>query len=573
VLFAAALARAEPDRFGLGDGHDGDFVVNATDVVINLSALLSTSANAGTTQLTVSNVAPFMPGQLVMLHQTYAVGPVPPLMNGAYDGRAWGVGRFELARVASVLSPGTLVLTAPLERSFPANATQIVTVPEYRNFTFMSASCVVPNDFDGHTGGIIALLATGSITGDGCFGVDGSGYRGGVAQVDSTASTGCTLNDTGSPRFGQSGEGVFGWSATATALSNVNGGGGGACASAGGGGGANGAPGGNGGASSDGDRDVGGRGGVGITYDPYLHLTFGGGGGAGNAALGNGPSGGNGGGIIFIRALNMDDPLLGIYAQGNASVTQTADSTGGGGAGGTVHIRVVQTLSCTSITAGGGIGEGTNIPFGGGGGGAGARVVLQAAAFNCLVDSTPGTCTGSYQTGGFMSRGCEAGTDGLVTVLPGAYDPDAGPVADPWPTDPYDAGTLPDGGVPPVGSIAPRFLSQGGSVAYCGEQYRYSSRHVPDVIGDGPLTFSVAGEVPAGATVNASTGELSWTPTVDEVGSHTFTLSVSGPGGSAAQQLDVSVECNTRPPLKAGCSSVTDLISAIALIVLLRRRR
>jgi hypothetical protein len=356
---------------------------------------------------------------------------------------------------------------------------------------------------------------------------------------------------------------VFGWASLASPLPNVNGGGGGGCSSAGGGGGANGSPGGNGSLSFEGN-DVGGRAGAGVTWDPYLHLTFGGGGGAGNARTGTGPTGGNGGGIVFVRANSIDDPLLGIYATGSSSLAQTTEATGGGGSGGTVHIRVVQKLSCASITAGGGVGETTIAPHGGGGGGAGARVVLQAATIACQVDTSGGGCD---------TPNCGPGMPGALTILPGAYDPDAGPLPDPWPSNPYDAGTLADGGIPPPGSIAPRFLSQGGSVAYCGEQYRYSSRHVPDVIGDGPLTFSLAGGVPAGATVNASTGELSWTPTVDEVGEHTFTLSVSGPGGSAAQQLDVSVECNTRPPLKAGCNSVAGLISALALIVLLRRRR
>jgi hypothetical protein len=58
LLFAAIAApraaRAEPDTFGVGNGHDGAYVAAAADEVINAYAPLTADAAAGATSITIA---------------------------------------------------------------------------------------------------------------------------------------------------------------------------------------------------------------------------------------------------------------------------------------------------------------------------------------------------------------------------------------------------------------------------------------------------------------------------------------------------------------------------------------
>lgn len=49
--------------------------------------------------------------------------------------------------------------------------------------------------------------------------------------------------------------------------------------------------------------------------------------------------------------------------------------------------------------------------------------------------------------------------------------------------------------------------------------------------GNGTLAFSLSGSPPDGASINATTGVFSWTPSEDQDGSHVVTVVASGGNG------------------------------------------
>jgi hypothetical protein len=120
------------------------------------------------------------------------------------------------------------------------------------------------------------------------------------------------------------------------------------------------------------------------------------------------------------------------------------------------------------------------------------------------------------------------------------------------PVVPDDGGIVLDGGL-----VAPRFLSTSNGFGFCGAPYVYGSGHRPEVLGDGPLHFTVTagpGEMlPPGLAIDASTGEFHWVPSAGDVGVHHFTLTVMGPGGTASQDITVEIDCAQMLPLKTSC--------------------
>lgn len=556
LALASTGVHAEPDRFGLGTGRSGAAVIS-TPTVVNRYAQLTLDAPRGATRLSLDVATGFQAGQLVMVHQTTLAGtPPPPGVEGRVDLRRAGVGRWELARVSAVES-NQLVLTAPLERGFPGLSSQVVFVPEYTSLQVQFAQGIIAADWDGRVGGIVALLVQGTLDNEGAISASGAGFRGGLSVLDGSSMFGCDLRDQAPPLGGMKGEGLVagrygtgGWGAA------FSGGGGGSCHNGGGGGGSNGAPGGRGGLPTGTAPQVlapGGEGGVAHELDPLLHLVFGGGGGAGGANNAADTAGARGGGVVFVRA-GIAVGVNGKYtANGGTAGVSVDDGAGGGGAGGSILVRA-GSFTCSSVEAAGGNGGvAADGRLAGGGGGASGRVFVQGTSTGaCSVSSARGAC-GSPQLpdGGREGRGCEDGAGRLATWQMDAYDPAAPPQPDPY-AEPGDGGTqqpLPDGG----SAVPPRFVSSPNGVAFCGAPYRYASTRRPEVIGDQPLQFSLRGAAPEGLVVDAMTGELTWKPSGAQGGVHTFELVVSGPGGEAAQDVEIAVECPGSAPMKVGC--------------------
>lgn len=203
----------------------------------------------------------------------------------------------------------------------------------------------------------------------------------------------------------------------------------------GGGGGGNGGAGGIGGNSWNTNAAVGGLGGSAITPSITGKLIMGGGGGSGstNNSYGLDSSGGNGGGIIFIKAGSISGS--GIWAANGqagraipvrsasictATTTASCDGAGGGGAAGTiVALALSGSLGSVQLQGGqgGNIAGQTHGPGGGGGGG----VLLYSGAMSAPASTLlTGGAAGLTQVGAGgsgVAYGAAAGSDGVVNTV------------------------------------------------------------------------------------------------------------------------------------------------------------
>ena len=307
---------------------------------------------------------------------------------------------------------------------------QVIRVPQYASVALTAN--VVPQAWNGSTGGVLGLQANGTITMAG-FNLDASsrGFRGGgqtftapygppvLDPVNGTtfyrAAAGNLAAAPGGELEGSfKGEGIAGtprlvYNGTAQVDALIDGypagsrgrgapgnaGGGGNNQNGGGGGGSNGGQGGQGGGGwNDASRpttfrDSGGFGGDGasragnnLALSP-TRLLMGGGGGAGHVDGGGtncqlGGWGGNGGGIIVVRAASMTGTgsLLNNGSNGflpNFTAGGCTDAAGGAGAGGTIYAAIANGLAGRTLQSNGGNGVNSSYsehgPGGGGGGG------------------------------------------------------------------------------------------------------------------------------------------------------------------------------------------------------------
>ena len=413
-----AAVRAEPDTFGLGNGQHGSLRVGSAGFVINDATALTAEASAGATELSVADASAFHAGELVLVLQMGEELSFDALRAAVddLDARGSGAGRWELARLSEV-SAGVLRLSAPLVRRF-ATVSQVVRVPEYTDVRISNSGTLRARPWDGRSGGVLAFLATGTVFNQGALDVDGLGFRGGSAETGvAGALYDCAAQDGTAPGGGgaRKGEGLAGLGDAIPRSGYgrlANGGGGGNCHDAGGGGGGHVGQGGQGGRSSQeaSERDVGGRGGSALRYErTEERLLLGGGGGAGI----EGSSGGVGGGIVFVRAREIQGPKPRGFITANGLAAPSASTLhgggGGGGAGGTVHVRVAERLGCTVLSANGGVGASSDTSPGGGGGG--GLLFIQAER------GVPADCTATVSAG--LSGYTPEGTRGAEPVAVG----------------------------------------------------------------------------------------------------------------------------------------------------------
>jgi MYXO-CTERM domain-containing protein len=434
--FIAATAFAEPDTFGLGDGHDNALTVNAANTTINVYAVLNAPTLAGDTSVTVSSTAGFATGDLVMIWQSTGVVPIPASGTPSpFNISTDTVGKWELARITAAAGT-TLTLRARLVNAFPATVTQVVRVPEYTSVTINAAGTLVAPAWNGSVGGVVAFLATGAVTNNGTVSVNSRGFRPasyltdpagdeyGCVELDGTSNTG---------KWANKGEGIANtrYGAGNNGRGNVaNGAGGGDCNGSGGGGGGNGGQGGQGGfsAPADGTRNVGGMGGSALGYSLYDHITFGGAGAAGQMDdLAPPVSTGFGGGMVFIRAASLAGTGF-IRSNGQAGNSLNQDGSEGGGAGGGLYLRFTGAVTCGGISANGGNGGNANatdaVAVGPGGGGAGGQVLIQGTSISAAC--TPAASSGAAGTLGCCGGGNYGATPPGSTANGIVFTPDGG---------------------------------------------------------------------------------------------------------------------------------------------------
>lgn len=330
-----------------GDGSNSSLTISTdtTDAPIDSAC----SGTAGAYSLSATN-ASFATGQVILIHQTQGTN----------------AGQYE-KNVISAYTAGTISLQSPLQGIYTTGA-QVLVLKQYTDVTVNSGITWTAKAWNGTTGGILAFLASGTVTVTGTISASGKGFRGG--------DQGGLSNTTG-----YAGEGTTGASIQSSGA-NGNGGGAGVGSSthtspyagsgAGGGNGSVGANGGN-------NFNAGGTGGGTTGSTDLTTMVFGGGGGQGgvDSNVGGAVAGGNGGGIVFIIGATIT--ITGnIVSNGDAGGGASADNgAGGGGAGGSVLLKAqTATLGSSLITATGGAGGNINRIGNNGGAGGTGRIAL-----------------------------------------------------------------------------------------------------------------------------------------------------------------------------------------------------
>lgn len=336
---------------------------------------------------------------------------------------------------------------------------QVVLVPAYLNADLTGDLSASP--WNGATGGVFALEVVNSLSFNGyAINVNEAGFRGGGGrQLGGSSSTANTDYRNRSTRnaHGSKGEGIagtpryvfFGGAVVNTnppagdgypsgsqargAPGNAGGGGSDGHPSAndensGGGGGGNGGAGGQGGYSWRSALDVGGRGGAAFAEVAPGRLVLGGGGGAGTTNNGTGTpgsgaasSGAAGGGVVILR-LGGVGGTGSVSANGGTSLDVLNDSTGGGGAGGSIvavspDLTAFNALTFSAIGGNGGLAWPLQPPGGypgerhgpGGGGGGGVIYLSGSAASTDVSGGLNGTTTNVNDAYGALP-----GAEGIV---------------------------------------------------------------------------------------------------------------------------------------------------------------
>ena len=330
-----SLATGGPSGL-FGDGSDGPITFSSNTTFNPPADAVVDSASSRGTTLTLSSVSGvFQAGQKILIHQT----------------RGTGAGSWELNTVQSY-ALGNKVTVTPLAHSYMtsgASAAQVLVVPQYTNVTVNNGVTVSAKAWNGSVGGILALLASGTLTVTGTISANGAtasnnnvgtggGFRGGIGGVE------------GGTVGGQSGESDLGVGSQGGPDSNgpANGSGGMGGLGRPGGGVANG--GGGAGHGAAGTGSIGGAGGAAggsASQDPtdLTTMLFGAGGGGGGKApanTGNSPggAGGNGAGIVFLLGTTTSVTGSIVSNGGNGGDrTRTVDESG-------VEVEAQEDQSC-----------------------------------------------------------------------------------------------------------------------------------------------------------------------------------------------------------------------------------
>ncbi|NNC02241.1 OmpA family protein [Corallococcus exiguus] len=453
----APPAFAEPDTFGLGNGHNGALTVNAANTVVNTYTRLTANAPVGQTFVTVTDTTGFAVGDLVMVYQSTGYNTTTNPVNsgdaGPFDLRSNAVGNWQFVRVTALTAtrltftgtPLTAVFTGGTNATATRTSAQAIRVPEYTNVTINAGASIVARpwssgDINDTVGGVVAFFATGTVTNNGTISATGAGYRGAEYFNGNGDNCPATAMDLAHPEGGMKGEGpvparykpptVFLQTMPISGRgNNLNAGGGGICHNSGGGGGGNGGAGGIGGRTWTGDtgpsRAVGGLPGGKMLFSPATRVLFGGGGGSGHGNDDVGTGGGNAGGVVFVRGASLAGAGS-ITADGVSAANSQNDAAGGGGAGGTLSLRFTGALACTGagvLSAKGGNGGNSTFvesPHGTGGGGGGGNIHMQASAYSCpasVAGGTAGTQPTTTAPDG-ASYGSAPGNPGVITQGP-----------------------------------------------------------------------------------------------------------------------------------------------------------
>jgi len=362
-----------------------------------------------------------------------------------------GAGSMEYL-VVERIGGDSVIFTTPWVHTYDVyGRVQLVRVS--RHVDAQIAATVLPQPWNGRTGGVVAIDVDNTLAVDADVSATAMGFRGGRVSAKKDVCNGTVWSaQYASGDGGQKGEGI----ASTTTGPDVcargaaaNGGGGGNGANAGGGGGGGGGKGGNGGDASslcDPYIGLGGRSGLGmISRVAEQRLFMGGGGGGGHQNNDQGTSGATGGGIVMIRArliavttgriMSLGETVRDTSAWRNGVPLQPGDGTGGGGGGGSVMVDAETIVGNLTVNVSGGDGGHVGARYqpngpGGGGGGGVALIPRPHPNMNVIVSGgNPGVHV-SFETGPSVFRrpwGATAGDPGF-TVSPFTWRTPTNPV-------------------------------------------------------------------------------------------------------------------------------------------------
>ncbi|MCH2232041.1 MAG: gliding motility-associated C-terminal domain-containing protein [Crocinitomicaceae bacterium] len=268
-------------------GKDGNLNVTSPNNVLNTYTYLTATPGSGVTSLTVANnsmnggafATNLSAGDLIMIIQMQGASADIADIIGCCGGVSassfsdfwnwWTIydlfgsvtnynesGTWEIQEVASVTGANIINLQCQLNGNYNhTDHVQVVRIPRFDNLTVSGGSnSIIPSQWDGNSGGIVALEVDGvlNIEGGSSISASGFGFRGG--QVDLNGISGGIGNPT-EDRFpgtndsfhaAEKGEGIYGYHAEYDAVNSrygrgaaTNGGGGGSHQNCGGGGGSN----------------------------------------------------------------------------------------------------------------------------------------------------------------------------------------------------------------------------------------------------------------------------------------------------------------------------------------------
>lgn len=393
------------------------------------------------------NASGFSPGMTVLLIQMK--GATINTSNAAAFGDITDLGhagRFEKATIAS-LSGNTVFFQNALVNSYhTGGSVQLVDVPVYENATVTGTLSAAP--WNGQTGGILALEVSGALTLQADLDVSGKGFRGGIAEITTTNNCSWLVSVNGYAygpndwRGAAKGEGIADFAASQQTGrgAQANGGGGGNDHNSGGGGGGHVSAGGKGGNNDEPsffgcDGFFPGRGGKPATAAAG-RCYFGGGGGAGHENNELGTDGGNGGGILYLKAGQLTPNGFGLRANGADVPGTFGEGAGGGGAGGTILLDVPSLNGALLLEARGGTGGnidnvGADRCSGPGGGGSGGRILF-SSGISPMTDVLGGVAgissnSASCSTGTNDAQPGSAGTTGGLLNIPQGAEPSQAP--------------------------------------------------------------------------------------------------------------------------------------------------
>ena len=292
------------------------------------------------------------------------------------------VGAYEFGEIDSI-SGSTITLTSAISGTYGESSNAdlsdqtilVQRVPNYTDVDLSGSSTLTVDAWDGGEGGIVAFRATGTVTVEAGSSVRVSelGFEGGA--------TGSSYNCDSYQGESYAGEGDGEGDGACSAYNESYGhwinnyGGGGAHIT--------GAGGDHGGGATDGDSWTGGSATApyaGDTYgsDELSTLFFGSGGGGvwrgSTTPSGHTPGpGGDGGGILWIAAFEIEADDAGAFVADGGSTDNAAQGTwtygAGGGAGGSIWLTAdAMTLAADALSAAGGDGQTTHTRLGGDGG-------------------------------------------------------------------------------------------------------------------------------------------------------------------------------------------------------------